>query len=237
LNDDLTPQLNSLIGNALAQVLTADVDPEKLPLLSRLDQQLEFIDLDNIDLSKLKTRLSFNDGKVQIEPFDFDVKGINVRVAGGHGFDMSMDYNLNLDIPARLLGSQVGNALSQLSGDEIRNMNVALPVGLRGTFQNPQININMEQAVSQLTNKIVEKQKANLRQRGEEAIRDVISGRTGQNRQEQTQTDTTARDTTNAQTPPVSQQPKNQEEQVKEAARNILGGMLKKNQTKKDTVQ
>ncbi|MGY5846462.1 AsmA family protein [Salegentibacter sp. HM20] len=235
LNDDLTPQLNTLIGNALARVLTADIDPEKLPLLSRLDQQLEFIDLDNIDLSKLQTRLSFNDGKVQIEPFNFDVKGINVRVAGGHGFDMSMDYSLNLDIPARLLGNQIGNALGQLSGDDIRSMNVVLPVGLRGTFQNPQININMEQAVSQLTNKIVEKQKANLRQRGEEAIRDVINRNTGQNRQQQ---DTTAtRDTTATQTPPVSSQPKNQEEQVKEAARNILGGILKKNQTKKDTAQ
>ncbi|MDX1719984.1 MAG: AsmA-like C-terminal region-containing protein, partial [Salegentibacter mishustinae] len=40
LNEDLTPQLSTLAGNALAEILTADIDPEKLPLLSSLDQQL-----------------------------------------------------------------------------------------------------------------------------------------------------------------------------------------------------
>ncbi|MDR9458200.1 MAG: AsmA-like C-terminal region-containing protein [Salegentibacter sp.] len=234
LYDDLTPQLQTIAGNALAEILTADVDPEKLPLLSKLDQQLEFIDLDNIDLSKLKTYLTFKDGMVEIQPFDFDIKGINVRVDGSHGFDMSMNYNLNLDIPAQLLGGQISQSLSSLSGEELRDMVVALPIGLKGTFQNPQININMEQAVSQLTQRIVEKQKDDLRQRGEQAIRDVISGKTGQEKQTDT---TTTRDTTTTptETPRTRDTTATQEQKVKDAARDILGGILKKKETKKDT--
>ena len=234
LNNDLTPILSTLAGNALAEILTAEVNPEKLALLSRLDQQLEFINLKNIDLDKLKTRLTFSDGMVQIEPFDFDVEGINVEVSGSHGFDMNMNYNLNLDVPARLLGSQVGNALSRLSGDELQNMMVALPIGLKGTFQNPQININMEQAVSNLTQKIVAKQKDDLRQRGQDAVRDIINKQTGRGQQQETDT-TAVEDSTQTETPKTNQAPKTQEEEVKDAARNILGGILKKNQKKKDT--
>ena len=234
LNEDLTPQLSTLAGNALAEILTADIDPEKLPLLSSLDQQLNFIDLNDIDLDKLKTRLTFKDGMVQIEPFNFDVKGVNVEVSGGHGFDMNMDYTLNLDVPARMLGSQVGSALSQLSGDELQNMTVALPIGLQGTFQNPQVNVNMQQAVNNLTQRIVAKQKDKLKERGQDAIRDIINKQTGGNQKPQNDS-ISSQDSTQTQTPKTEEKPRSQEEQVKDAAKDILGGILGKSKKKKDT--
>jgi hypothetical protein len=234
LNEDLTPQLSTLAGNALAEILTADIDPEKLPLLSSLDQQLNFIDLNDIDLDKLKTRLTFKDGMVQIEPFSFNVKGVDVQVSGSHGFDMNMDYTLNLDVPAKMLGSQVGSALSQLSGDELQNMTVALPIGLQGTFQNPQVNVNMQQAVTNLTQRIVAKQKDKLKERGQDAIRDIINKQTGGNQKPQNDT-ITSQDSTQTQTPKTEEKPRSQEEQVKDAAKDILGGILGKSKKKKDT--
>jgi hypothetical protein len=234
LNEDLTPQLSTLAGNALAEILTADIDPEKLPLLSSLDQQLNFIDLNDIDLDKLKTRLTFKDGMVQIEPFNFNVKGVDVQVSGSHGFDMNMDYTLNLDVPAKMLGSQVGSALSQLSGDELQNMTVALPIGLQGTFQNPQVNVNMQQAVNNLTQRIVAKQKDKLKERGQDAIRDIINKQTGGNQKPQNDT-ITSQDSTQTQTPKTEEKPRSQEEQVKDAAKDILGGILGKSKKKKDT--
>ena len=234
LNEDLTPQLSTLAGNALAEILTADIDPEKLPLLSRLDQQLNFIDLNDIDLDQLKTRLTFNDGMVQIEPFNFNVKGVDVQVSGSHGFDMNMDYTLNLDVPARMLGSQVGSALSQLSGDERQNMTVALPIGLQGTFQNPQVNVNMQQAVTNLTQRIVAKQKENLKERGQDAIMDIINKQTGGNQKPQNDS-ITSQDSTQTQIPKTEEKPKSQEEQVKDAAKDILGGIFGKSKKKKDT--
>ena len=234
LNEDLTPQLSTLAGNALAEILTADIDPEKLPLLSSLDQQLNFIDLNDIDLDKLKTRLTFKDGMVQIEPFNFNVKGVDVQVSGSHGFDMNMDYTLNLDVPAKMLGSQVGSALSQLSGDELQNMTVALPIGLQGTFQNPQVNVNMQQAVTNLTQRIVAKQKDKLKERGQDAIRDIINKQTGGNQKPLNDT-ITSQDSTQTQTPKTEEKPRSQEEQVKDAAKDILGGILGKSKKKKDT--
>lgn len=228
LYDDLTPQLTSLAGEALAQLLTAKVQPEKLALLGRLDEQLKFIDFKDINLDNLKSRLTFNKGFVEIEPFDFNVKGINVQVAGSHGFDMNMNYNVTLDVPARFLGSQLGTALSKLSAQDLQSMSVALPIGLTGTFQNPNINLNMEQAVSSLAQKIVAKQKAALTKKGIDALGNIISG----GRTPQTP-DTTA-------TPEEVRKDsiKNtQEQQIKDAARDILGGFLGGKKKPKDTTK
>ncbi|MDT0688692.1 AsmA-like C-terminal region-containing protein [Salegentibacter sp. F188] len=229
LNNDLTPQLQSLAGTALAKILTAEVNPDNMPLLSRLDDQLNFLDLDDINLDNLKTNLTFNNGNVEISPFNFDVKGINVEVGGSHGFDMNMNYNVNLDVPARYLGSQVGGALGQLSGENIQNMMVALPVSLRGTFNNPQINLNMQQAVTNLTHKIAQQQKEKLQQKGLDAMNDILKGR--RSTDNPTPQDTTTVDTTA--TPQQTQ--RSTEKKVEEAARNILGGILNNRTKKKDT--
>lgn len=230
LNDDLTPQLNTIAGDALAEILTAEVNPEQLALLARLDEQLGFINLNDIDLSNLKGYLKFNNGNVEVQPFSFNVKGINVNVSGSHGFDMNMNYNLSLDVPARLLGSQIGNALGSLSGQDLQTMMVAVPIGLRGQFQNPQININMEQAVSSLTQQIVAKQRASLEQKGVDAIRDILTKGAPRPTTTTPADTTTGRDT--LQMPPVT---RTNETQVKDAARNILGGLLKGTKKPADT--
>src|SRR5690606_18515938 len=172
-----------------------------------------------------------NNGNVEVQPFSFNVKGINVNVAGSHGFDMNMNYNLSLDVPARLLGSQIGNVLGSLSGEDLQTMMVAVPIGLRGQSQNPQININMEQAVAGLTQQIVAKQKAKLEQKGVDAIRDILTK--GAPRPVTTPADSTVRRDTLA-TPPVT---RTNETQIKDAARNILGGLLKGNKKPADTTR
>ncbi|MUP44454.1 AsmA family protein [Gramella sp. BOM4] len=236
LNEDLTPQMSSLVGNALAQILTAEINPEKAALLSRLDSQLNFIDFNDIDLSNLKTNLSINNGMVEISPFDFDIKDIRIKVAGSHGFDMSMDYDLSLDVPAKYLGSEIGSALSRLSGEQMQSMRVTLPVDLTGTFQNPNVALNMNQAVNNLTQKIAEQQKRNLEDKAVDAINDILSGKRDPNKP--FKKDTTRTDTSAADVPTKRDSiTRSQQEQVKDAAKDILGGILKSGKKKTDTTQ
>lgn len=239
LNSDFTPQLNTIVGNALAQILTAEIRPEQAALLAQLDGKLNFIDFSKIDLSNLKTKLTFNDGMVQIAPFDFKIKDINVNISGSHGFDMAMDYNLKMDVPAKYLGSEVGGALSKLGGEEIQNMSVELPIGLTGTFQSPKINLDMNKAVSSLTQKIVDKQKAKLEQKGIDAINDILKGKRDPNQpfvKDSTASKTT-KDSTGIMIPTKrdSVTKAQQQQQVENAAKNILGGILKTTKKKTDT--
>ncbi|MGA8854794.1 MAG: AsmA-like C-terminal region-containing protein, partial [Christiangramia sp.] len=243
LNEDLTPQLSSLAGNALAELLTAEINPEKAALLSKLDSQLNFINFKDIDLSKLKTKLTFNDGMVQIAPMNFNIKGIDFQVSGSHGFDMNMNYDLKLDVPAKYLGSEVGNTLGKLSGESIENTTVELPIGITGTFQSPQIKIDMQQAVNNLTQKVVAQQKRNLEDKAVDAINDILQGKRDPNKpfnkNDSTAVNTQKTDSTKTQVPQTKRDSINQsqQKQVEDAAKNILGGILKNSKKKTDTTK
>ncbi|MDH7445297.1 AsmA-like C-terminal region-containing protein [Aquimarina sp. 2201CG14-23] len=221
LNNDLTPVLNSLKGNALAEILNAKVSTSQTPLLSQLDGQLGFLNLDKLNLKDLKTSLSFDDGKIHVKPFEFDIEGIKITAGGSHGFDMNMDYNVSLDVPAKYMGKEVGGLISQLNDQESNEMTVALPVGISGNFSNPKVNINTGQAVTQLTQQIINKQKekatGKIVDEGTKVLTDLLGG--SNKDKDSTQT------TTNK-----------PEDKLKDAAKNILGGFLGKKK-KKDTTK
>ncbi|WP_417886444.1 AsmA-like C-terminal region-containing protein [Zunongwangia sp.] len=234
LNKNLTPILTSLAGDALAKILTADIDSKKMSLLSKLDEQINFIDFDKIDLNNLKTKLTFDNGAVNIQPFDFKIKDILVKISGSHGFDMNMNYKLDLDVPAKYLGNQVSSTLSKLSGSSLENTKVEIPVGLNGTFQSPKINLNMQQAITSLTQKIAKEQKDKLKEKGANALNDLINKQLGKNKQDNaaiTDSTGTAKPTKTVDTT------KTQEKKIEDAAKSILGGLLNRNKKKKDTAQ
>ncbi|SDS14078.1 AsmA-like C-terminal region-containing protein [Gramella sp. MAR_2010_147] len=240
LNEDLTPQLASLAGNALAELLTAEINPEKAALLSKLDGQLNFLDLNKIDLSKLKTKLTFTDGMVQVAPMNFNIKGIDFQVSGSHGFDMNMNYDLKLDVPAKYLGSEVSSTLGKLSGETIENTTVELPIGITGNFQSPQIKLDMQQAVNNLTQKVVAQQKKNLENKAVDAINDILKGKRDPSKPFNKNDSTAVKtDSTSGSTPVTKRDSINQsqQKQVQDAAKNILGGLLKGSKKKTDTTK
>ncbi|SCY30112.1 AsmA-like C-terminal region [Nonlabens sp. Hel1_33_55] len=240
LTDDLSPILTSINGDALAELLTKEISPNAAPLLAKLDEKLSFISLKDIDLSDLKTKLKFQDGAVQVSPFDFKIKDIVVTASGRHSLTNEMDYTMDLKVPARYLGKEGAALLSKLQDSEIANLTVPVPVRFSGSFAAPNVQVNLESAVTNLTNQIVEIQKQKLKDRGEDAlggainditsgknpligIKDVLSGK------KPTTTDTTAiKKPADSVTKPVVK------DQAKETARNLLNGLLKK---KKDTTR
>ncbi|WP_299219735.1 AsmA family protein [uncultured Aquimarina sp.] len=216
LNNDLTPVLNSVKGNALAEILNAKVSTSQTPLLSNLDGQLGFLNLDKLNLKDIKTSLSFDDGKINVKPFEFDVEGIKITAGGSHSFDMNMDYNVSLDVPAKYLGNEVGGLISQLNDQEANEMKVALPIGISGNFSNPKINLNTGQAVKQLTQQIISKQKekatGKIVDEGTKVLTDLLGG----SKKDKDSTKT--------------------EDKLKDAAKDIFGGFLGKKK-KKDTTK
>ncbi|WP_246615753.1 AsmA-like C-terminal region-containing protein [Aquimarina litoralis] len=221
LSNDLTPVLNSLKGNALAEILNAKVNTSQTPLLSNLDNQLNFVDLNKLNLKDIKTSLNFDDGKINVKPFDFDIEGIKITAGGSHSFDMNMNYNVSLDVPAKYLGNEVGGLISQLSAQETNEMKVALPIGISGNFSNPKINLNTGKAVKQLTQQIIEKQKDKAKDKivgeGTKVLTDLLGGSGKKEDSTKTTTD-------------------KPEDKLKDAAKDILGGFLGKKK-KKDTTK
>ena len=125
LTNDLTPNLETLAGSAAAQILTAQVSPQRTPVLSKLGESLSFLNLDQLQLQDVGTALNFNNGNIEVAPFDFEVEGIKVTAQGAHGLDKSLGYTLTMDVPARYLGGEVSSLLSKLDPSDAQNMSVA----------------------------------------------------------------------------------------------------------------
>lgn len=226
LTNELSPVLSTLAGNALAQIITAEVDPRQAPLLAALGDKVSFLNLDKLNLHDVTTNFAFNNGKIEVKPFHFDIKGIDVAVAGNHGLDKTIDYNLTLDVPAKYLGSDVTKLLQNLSPKEANEMSVALPIGLKGSFTNPQISLNTEAAVNKLTQELLAKQKDKLIDKGADFLGGLLNGGT---KKDSTKTNE------NTTTDPTKQQDTRQQstEKIKNIFDGIMGGGRKKPDTTK----
>lgn len=175
LDNKLTPKLNTITGNALANIISAEVNPENAPLLSKLGEKVAFLNQDNLSLKDITTGFSFKDGKINVNPFSFMVNEIKVTAAGNHSIDKSIDYNITMDVPANYLGGDVNKLLAKLDTEEAKNMKVAIPVGLKGNFTNPKISVNTEDAVKSLTQKLIDKQKKDLKDKGINILKDITN--------------------------------------------------------------
>ena len=161
LNTDFTPNLTTLTGNAFAELLTTKLNPKKTKALSLLNDKLSFIDLNNINLSDIKTHLSFKNGNVIVKPFKIKYKDIGINIDGSHGFDKAMNYNLTFDVPAKYLGNDVQGLLSKLSAKD-QNITVPITASITGNMASPSIKTDLSSSVSNLSKQLIQQQKSKL---------------------------------------------------------------------------
>src|SRR5690554_2640005 len=226
MTNDLSPQLSTLAGTALAQVLTAEVDTKDAPLLSALGNKVSFLNLERLSLKNVTTNLTFNNGRIEVKPFHFDVQGVDVAVSGTHGLDKTIDYNLVLDVPAKYLGSDITKLLQKLDPKEAETMRVALPIGLKGSFTSPQVSVNTATAINKLTQELIAKQKDKLIDTGTGMLEDFLKGNTKKD-----STTTTGGNTGN------TNQQQNTQQQATEKIKGIFDGIMGGKKKKSDTTK
>ncbi|NJX16727.1 AsmA family protein [Tamlana crocina] len=182
LNKELSLDLSSVSGNALAELLTTKVNTEQSQLLSKLDGALNFIDFSQIDLKDLKTKLSFANGKVSVQPFDLKYKDIGITVSGSHGFDKSVDYNAVFNVPAKYLGSEVNRLVGKINDAEVNNMSIPVAANITGSLTNPTVKTDLTSGVKNLTQQLIEIEKQKLLNQGKDKVKDLIGGVIGSNK-------------------------------------------------------
>ena len=208
---ELTPDLNSLTGDLLGQLLSTTLSPQNSTLLNALGANLKFIDMSKINLNELKAAVTFKDGKVNVKPFDIKYKDIKATIGGTHGFDQSMNYNLKFDVPAKYLGTEANALIAKLSpADAAKLENIPINALMTGSFSSPKISTDMKGAVTNLTNQLVKQQKEKALKQGSSALTDYLNKNTKK-----------TSDTTKTATPTT-------EENVKEKAADLLKGLFNK---------
>ncbi|WP_458627778.1 AsmA family protein [Winogradskyella sp. PC D3.3] len=217
LDESFSPDLTTMSGNALAEILTDKVDTSNSPLLTSLDSKLDFIDFNKLDLKDIKTNLSFENGQVSVKPFTINYKDIPIVVSGSHSFSNTMNYSAVLQVPAKYLGSDVNRLIGKINDNEVNKLTVPVTASIGGTFASPNVKTDLTSGVTNLTNQLIEIEKQKLIGKGKDKIGDLVGGLLNNN-SNATKTDSTAtkENSTKSTT----------EDKVKEGVGNILGDLL-----------
>ncbi|WP_452231018.1 MULTISPECIES: AsmA family protein [unclassified Lacinutrix] len=254
LDEHFSPDLASVSGNALAELLTTDISSETAPLLSKLNGAFSFIDFDKLDLKDLKTKLEFKDGKVNVKPFDIKYKDINITVDGSHGFDKSMAYNAVLQVPAKYLGSEINQLIGKINDPAADKITIPVTAIIGGTFSAPTVKTDLTSGITNLTKQLIEIEKQKLLNQGTQQLQDLIGDALGGTKPKTDSTktqnsnpiknvlndiiggntaNTNNTDSTNTETTPTKPT-------VEDGVKDILGGLFggkKKKETVKDSIE
>ncbi len=210
---ELTPDLKSISGDLLGQLLSTTVNPKNSTVLNSLTSNIKFLDASKLNLNDLKMALTFDDGKVNVKPFDIKYQDIKVTVGGTHGFDQTMNYNLKLDVPAKYLGNEANALIAKMSpADAAKLENIPINAVIGGNFSNPKISTDMKSAVTSLASQVANQQKEKLTQKGAAALTDLINK------------NTKAKDTTQA----AKTEKEQKAQETTKKATDLINGLFKK---------
>ncbi|WP_396602230.1 AsmA-like C-terminal region-containing protein [Algibacter sp. R77976] len=244
LDKEFSPNLNTVSGNALAELLTTKISENKGELFNKLDGALGFIDFDKLDLKDLKTKLDFASGKVSVSPFNLKYEDIAISVSGSHGFDKTINYSAVFNVPAKYLGSDINKLIGQINDPQASNITIPVTANIGGSYTSPTVKTDLKSGVSNLTKQLIEIQKQKLLNQGKDKVKDLIGDVIGGNK---TKTDSVKQkqndaikevlgdiiggnkttDTTKTTTTPNTK--------TQETVKNVLGGLFGKKE--KDTVK
>ena len=214
LNKDMTPNLKTITGNLLGQLLDTKLKASNSKMLTTLTEKVSFLDINKLNLNEATGAFSFKDGKVTVKPIPLNYQDIGLTISGTHGFDQSMNYNLVFDVPVKYLGTDVTNIIAKLTAKDAANIK-SIPVNgtLTGSFNSPKFTSNIKDATANLVKDLVEKQKNQLINQGKDKLKDLISG-------------DTKKDSTSTETA---------KDKVTDKVKDVLGGLF--GNKKKDTVK
>ncbi|AHM61491.1 hypothetical protein D770_16185 [Flammeovirgaceae bacterium 311] len=142
LTQDMTPNFTTLSGGGLVKIAEAAIENsnvlQKVALATKLTDNLgqEVLKLKDV---LMKVRVA--DGGVNVDPFDFNIGNIPVTLSGRQGFDSSLDYQMNLEVPSGAVGQAANNLLAQYGVGSVVGDKIPMKLGIGGTATDPKINI------------------------------------------------------------------------------------------------
>lgn len=140
LQKDMMPDIKSFNGEGLIKLLGGVCKDSRI---TSLVSQYTKSNASNAatELKDLAMSASLKDGKMSVKPFTVSVSGHKTLVSGYSSLDGSMNYHLDMDVPANAVTNQLNSSLSKLMGKDAGAQDMKVTLGLTGTFEKPSIKV------------------------------------------------------------------------------------------------
>ena len=149
---DLSPDLNTLNGDFSVAIPAAKIIG--LPVLQQIASVTKLSQLNNLEATNIKADMSFDNGRIVLQPTKFKANNLDMTLAGLQGLDKSIDYKMAVDVPFSQLGnasSVVNSLISKFKLPFLGNINpetIRLHLNIKGFFDKPQISLGAPEILS-----------------------------------------------------------------------------------------
>ncbi|MTI30614.1 AsmA family protein [Xanthovirga aplysinae] len=140
LKQDMKPEYNSLNGKGLVSIRNATLKGSNL--LGRVLKVSQITDVDevNLNVKDVDIQAEIKDGRLFVQPFELNMGSYVAKIEGSQGVDGTMDFSMEIKVPAHKLGAQVRGFISGYLGGG-RPTNVIMKYGIKGTRDNPLVKV------------------------------------------------------------------------------------------------
>lgn len=174
LNQQMKPDLSTLAGEG--KLTTGNVVVSNFTPLVKLADALKMDQFKQLSLSNLNVSFNFADGRVNVKPFEATNQGIKTIIQGSNGFDQTINYVMNVEVPTNKLPAQATGTINGLLAQaNSKGANLALgdkiniDVLIGGTVSNPTIKTSLKDAGKKVANQVIDQVKEELDKRKKEA--------------------------------------------------------------------
>jgi hypothetical protein len=138
LGQDMMPILSSLDGKGLLKVAETALKDSKI--LEGITSLTRLKDVNTLQLKNISIPISIENGVMDVRPFDVKLWDYQANIQGSAGFDGSLNYLINMLVPAGKFGAQANAILVTISGTQVdENSMIPLALNLTGNYNSPKI--------------------------------------------------------------------------------------------------
>jgi hypothetical protein len=149
LGQDMMPVLSSL--NAKGVLRVAEAAYRNSQILQTITSLTQLNETNTIQFRNVSIPIEINNGVMDVSPFDVRLWDYQANIQGSTGFDGTINYLINMKIPAGEFGAQANALLATISGTEA-NASTLIPIALNlgGTYNSPRIALAGGQSIENL---------------------------------------------------------------------------------------
>ncbi|HSF52097.1 MAG TPA: AsmA-like C-terminal region-containing protein, partial [Algoriphagus sp.] len=168
LGQNMMPVLSSIDVQGILKVAEAALKDSKI--LAGVTSLTRLKDASTLALKNLNIPIVIQDGRMEVKPFDLRLWDYETNIQGSAGFDGSINYLLNMQVPAGQFGAQANSLLATISGAEASESTVIpIAINVAGSYNQPKISLaggnSMETLLANALKSRFDSEKENLQEK------------------------------------------------------------------------
>jgi hypothetical protein len=171
LENNMMPDMATVDGAGVIKIAQASLQDSKI--LSGITSLTKLENTDDVTLKDVLMSASIDDGRFSVKPFNINLGDYKTTVSGSTLLDGTIDYNLQMDVPAGKLGTEFNSLLSRYTSQKNDpNSTIPVTVAVRGKYDDPRPTLVMGETKEQVKDAVKEAAK----EEGTKAIEKAVEG-------------------------------------------------------------